>query len=138
MVETEKFMGTDTIVYVDNNGIWTFLAGYTIIEGGRQVPDTIAQYPTVDSKQPLFKSEIPLNYSCLPQIIPEGDIVWAVCEDKNDGKYYILKLDPFGGQPPPGCDSQAQAFSLPSYFQNFGLLAVALGYFGFRRKKKRL
>jgi hypothetical protein len=129
-------------VYMNNAGVWSFTEGVTFIDspcggGGDQSPDSFRKYENLENER-IYESNIPLNYSCLPQIIPEGDIVWAVCEDKNDGKYYILKLDPFGGQPPPGCDSQEQAFSLPSYFQNFGLLAVALGYFGFRRKKKRL
>jgi len=126
-------------VYMNNAGVWSFSQGYIPVptEVDEPVPDRFRKYETLENER-IYESNIPINYSCLPQIIPEGDIVWAVCEDKNDGKYYILKLDPFGGQPPPGCDSQAQAFSLPSYFQNFGLLAVALGYFGFRRKKKRL
>jgi hypothetical protein len=128
-------------VYMNEKEYWEFFGGFTPIDDplgqGGSVPDSFLKFEKIGGNQ-IYESNIPLNYSCLPQIIPEGDIVWAVCEDKNDGKYYILKLDPFGGQPPPGCDSQSQAFSLPSYFQNFGLLAVALGYFGFRRKKKRL
>jgi hypothetical protein len=115
--------GSAGIIFVNNDGIWN---RYT--DPG--VENNILVKYSLDSIQEysIFCTYLePVSY----HIVPDGTYLWAIVRNN------ITKMEPLSSSA-ASCSDQAQAFSLPSYFQNFGLLAVALGYFGFRRKKKRL
>jgi hypothetical protein len=129
-------MGSDTIVYYIDNSIFTFRAGYTPIESSGNVPDSYQKFDSLSSRYPIYESEI-IELHCLPQIIPDGDYIWAVSDD-GAGTVEIVKLDPTGTLV-SGCEGTQTAMTLPQtiqiYVQNFGPLFLALGWIGVRRRK---
>jgi hypothetical protein len=134
-ISSVYFNNAGGIVYIDNSGVWTFTGGGDLPEIGL-TPDSIYKYENINASYPLFESQLP-DDNFLPQIIPDGDYIWAVADD-GAGRVEIVKLDPTGTLV-SGCEGTQAAMSLPqtmqTYARNFGPLFLALGWIGLGRSR---